>query len=111
MFVFQYLVHRCLCLKTLRSSKIALYSNYVGQVFLFCVVATIGIVLYAYYRDCDPYLGPTLIHFLCVAKNKLEHFFLALARCYKTFYVSNYECCNKLDCLSLPSLSGLVLYL
>jgi sodium-coupled monocarboxylate transporter 8/12 len=34
--------------------KLSLYFNYVGQIFLFVVVSLIGLVLYAFYVNCDP---------------------------------------------------------
>ena len=52
----QFLIHRCLCLKDLRSGKITLYVNFVGQIVIFGLVSSIGLVLYAYFSECDPYL-------------------------------------------------------
>lgn len=35
----------------------ALYLNYVGQVTMVTAVAFIGLILYAFYRGCDPVLA------------------------------------------------------
>ena len=52
----QYLVQRCLCLESLTKGKIALYTNFIGQFLMTTFVAIIGLIMYAYYRDCDPVL-------------------------------------------------------
>lgn len=50
----QYLIHRALCLPTVFKGRMALYINYIGQVIMVSLVAMIGLILYAYYIDCDP---------------------------------------------------------
>jgi Na+/proline symporter len=56
----QFLVHRCLCLDSLRKGKLSLYLNFIGQVVLFVIVSLIGLVLYSYFLDCDPVLAGTV---------------------------------------------------
>ena len=56
-FSSQFLVHRCLCLDSLRKGQISLYLNLLGQVILFVIVSLIGLILYTYYHDCDPVLA------------------------------------------------------
>jgi sodium-coupled monocarboxylate transporter 8/12 len=46
----QFLIHRCLCLRTPREGKISLYVNFCGQILLLVVVSTIGLTLYTFYQ-------------------------------------------------------------
>ena len=46
----QFLIHRCLCLRTPREGKISLYVNFCGQIILLLVVSTIGLTLYTFYQ-------------------------------------------------------------
>ena len=50
----QYLIHRALCLPSVTKGRVALYINFVGQVIMVSLVAFIGLILYAFYIDCDP---------------------------------------------------------
>lgn len=50
----QYLIHRALCLPTLTKGKMSLYLNYICQLTMVVLVALIGLILYAFYQDCDP---------------------------------------------------------
>ena len=50
----QYLIHRALCLSSIGRGRLALYINFVGQVVMVTLVALIGLILYAFYLDCDP---------------------------------------------------------
>ncbi len=56
-FSSQYLVHRCLCLDSLKKGKISLYLNFLGQILFLTIAMLIGLILYANYVDCDPVLG------------------------------------------------------
>ena len=76
----QYLIHRALCLPTIFQGKVAwsktrkycetpkmisflskgrmsLYLNFVGQFIMVTLVGIVGLILYAFYKDCDPVLA------------------------------------------------------
>jgi len=53
----QYLIHRALCLPTLFKGRMSLYLNFVGQLIMVMLVALIGLILYTFYKDCDPVLA------------------------------------------------------
>ena len=53
----QYLIHRALCLPTVFQGRMSLYLNFVGQVTMVALVALVGLILYAFYKDCDPVLA------------------------------------------------------
>jgi len=44
-----------MCVRTTRAAKQALFINAVGAAIVILLCAVIGIILYAYYADCDPY--------------------------------------------------------
>jgi sodium-coupled monocarboxylate transporter 8/12 len=44
-----------MCVRTTRGAKQALFINAVGSVFIILSSCLIGIIIYAYYADCDPY--------------------------------------------------------
>lgn len=44
-------------MSSITKAKISLYINYAGQIVLFSIVALIGLILYAYYIDCDPLMS------------------------------------------------------
>jgi sodium-coupled monocarboxylate transporter 8/12 len=44
-----------MCIRTTRGAKQALLINAVGSAFIILLSSFIGIVIYAYYADCDPY--------------------------------------------------------
>ncbi|CAF1015360.1 unnamed protein product [Rotaria sp. Silwood1] len=48
-------VQRYMCVRTTRGAKQALFINAVGAAIIIWLSALIGIILYAYYADCDPY--------------------------------------------------------
>ncbi|UJR14173.1 hypothetical protein I4U23_001168 [Adineta vaga] len=48
-------VQRYMCVRTTRGAKQALFINAAGAAIVILLSAMIGIILYAYYADCDPY--------------------------------------------------------
>jgi sodium-coupled monocarboxylate transporter 8/12 len=48
-------VQRYMCVRTTRGAKQALFINAIGAVLIILFSGLIGIILYAYYADCDPY--------------------------------------------------------
>jgi sodium-coupled monocarboxylate transporter 8/12 len=44
-----------MCVRTTRGAKQALFINAVGSAFIILSSCLIGIIIYAYYADCDPY--------------------------------------------------------
>ncbi|CAF1234481.1 unnamed protein product [Rotaria sp. Silwood1] len=48
-------VQRYMCVRTTRDAQKALLINTIGHTFVVISCCTIGIILYAYYVDCDPY--------------------------------------------------------
>jgi len=44
-----------MCVRSTRAAKQALFINAVGAALIILLSALIGIILYAYYADCDPY--------------------------------------------------------
>jgi len=53
----QYLIHRALCLPTIFQGRMSLYLNFVGQFIMVTLVGIVGLILYAFYKDCDPVLA------------------------------------------------------
>ena len=47
-------VQRYMCVRTTRGAKIALMINAVGAALVILLCGVIGVILYAYYADCDP---------------------------------------------------------
>jgi hypothetical protein len=43
----QYLIQRCLCLKTVGGGRMTIYLNFLAQFFLLVIVGFIGLILYA----------------------------------------------------------------
>ncbi|UJR32988.1 hypothetical protein I4U23_020450 [Adineta vaga] len=48
-------VQRYMCVRTTRGAKQALFINAAGAALVIILSCLIGIILYAYYADCDPY--------------------------------------------------------
>ena len=48
-------VQRYMCVSSTRGAKQALFINAVGAAFIIILCGIIGIILYAFYADCDPY--------------------------------------------------------
>jgi sodium-coupled monocarboxylate transporter 8/12 len=48
-------VQRYMCVRTTRAAKQALFINAVGAAVIILLSGLIGIILYAYYADCDPF--------------------------------------------------------
>ncbi|CAF0833729.1 unnamed protein product [Adineta ricciae] len=48
-------VQRYMCVRTTRGAKQALFINAAGAALVIILCCIIGIILYAYYADCDPY--------------------------------------------------------
>lgn len=48
-------VQRYMCVRTTRGAKQALFINAIGTAIVIILCGTMGIILYAYYADCDPY--------------------------------------------------------
>ena len=48
-------VQRYMCVRTTRGAKQALFINAAGAALIITLSSLIGVVLYAYYADCDPY--------------------------------------------------------
>ncbi len=44
-----------MCVRTTRAAKQALFINAVGAAVIILLSGLIGIILYAYYADCDPF--------------------------------------------------------
>ena len=56
----QYLIHRALCLPTTFQGRMSLYVNFVGQFVMVTLVGILGLILYAYYQNCDPVLAEVI---------------------------------------------------
>ncbi|CAF3770432.1 unnamed protein product [Rotaria sordida] len=48
-------VQRYMCVRTTRGAKQALFINAAGAALIILLCTLIGVILYAYYADCDPY--------------------------------------------------------
>jgi solute carrier family 5 (sodium-dependent multivitamin transporter), member 6 len=48
-------VQRYMCVRTTRGAKQALFINAIGAAIVILLSGVIGIILYAYYANCDPY--------------------------------------------------------
>ncbi|CAF1339313.1 unnamed protein product [Rotaria sordida] len=48
-------IQRYMCVRTTRGAAQALFINAVGSAFIILSSCLIGIIIYAYYADCDPY--------------------------------------------------------
>ncbi|CAF3687228.1 unnamed protein product [Rotaria sp. Silwood1] len=48
-------VQRYMCIRSTRSAKQALFMNAVGSALIVFLSTLIGVIIYAYYADCDPY--------------------------------------------------------
>jgi sodium-coupled monocarboxylate transporter 8/12 len=48
-------IQRYMCVRTTRAAKQALFINAVGAALIIILSGLIGVILYAYYADCDPY--------------------------------------------------------
>lgn len=48
-------VQRYMCVRTTRGAKQALFINAVGAALVIILSGVIGVILYAYYANCDPY--------------------------------------------------------
>ena len=51
----QTLVQRYLCVRSVRAARQAIFINIVGTVIFLLLVGLIGLIIYAYYANCDPY--------------------------------------------------------
>ena len=48
-------VQRYMCVRTTRGAKQALFINAAGAALIILLCSLIGVILYAYYAECDPY--------------------------------------------------------
>ncbi|CAF4821294.1 unnamed protein product [Rotaria socialis] len=56
----QALVQRYMCIRSTRGAKQALFINAIGSALIVFASGLIGVILYAYYADCDPYTNKKL---------------------------------------------------